>query len=425
MRGADRGDGPAGRVAAGAGAGGARLPGRLHRGGPRDGRPRAGPADHRGDGRRADRRAARDAIRWRPRRGSCPRAAAGSTSRPAAATRAEAHAAADAVATAMTPYALSSLVVSEPARMKALWRIREDGAGILTRSPDGGEAWPGWEDAAVPPERFGAYLREFDARARPARPPRRLLRALRRRLPARPDRLRPRVRGPGSRTSGRSWRTRPTSPSRTAGRCRASTATAPPAPSCCPGCTRRRSSGRSRSSRASGTPTAGSTRTASCDPRGWTTTCGCSSGCPPCATPRRSRSPHDRGSFARATRRCLGVGKCVTAHGGVMCPSFRATGEEMHSTRGTRPAAVRDGERPGGPGRLAVRRGGRGAGPVPVVQGVQARLPGRRRHGRLQDRVPRAALPRAACARWRTTRWARCPAGCTWWAGSRRGWWTR
>ena len=46
--------------------------------------------------------------------------------------------------------------------MKALWRIREDGAGILTRSPDGGEAWPGWEDAAVPPERFGAYLREFD-----------------------------------------------------------------------------------------------------------------------------------------------------------------------------------------------------------------------------------------------------------------------
>jgi Fe-S oxidoreductase len=28
------------------------------------------------------------------------------------------------------------------------------------------------------------------------------------------------------------------------------------------------------------------------------------------------------------------VGKCVTAHGGVMCPSWRATGEEMHSTRG-------------------------------------------------------------------------------------------
>ncbi len=25
---------------------------------------------------------------------------------------------------------------------------------------------------------------------------------------------------------------------------------------------------------------------------------------------------HDRGSFARATRRCLGVGKCITASGG-------------------------------------------------------------------------------------------------------------
>jgi Fe-S oxidoreductase len=43
---------------------------------------------------------------------------------------------------------------------------------------------------------------------------------------------------------------------------------------------------------------------------------------------------HDRGSFTRATRRCLGVGRCVTGHGGVMCPSYRATGEEMHSTRG-------------------------------------------------------------------------------------------
>ena len=63
----------------------------------------------------------------------------------------------------MRAYTRSVIVVDDPAAMKALWRIREDGAGILTRLPDGGEAWPGWEDAAVPPERFGAYLREFDA----------------------------------------------------------------------------------------------------------------------------------------------------------------------------------------------------------------------------------------------------------------------
>ncbi len=45
----------------------------------------------------------------------------------------------------------------------ALWRIREDGAGLGGRTPAGEPGWPGWEDAAVPPERLGAYLRDFDA----------------------------------------------------------------------------------------------------------------------------------------------------------------------------------------------------------------------------------------------------------------------
>ncbi len=44
-----------------------------------------------------------------------------------------------------------------------LWRIREDGAGLAGRTASGVQAWPGWEDAAVPPERLGAYLRDFDA----------------------------------------------------------------------------------------------------------------------------------------------------------------------------------------------------------------------------------------------------------------------
>jgi len=42
----------------------------------------------------------------------------------------------------------------------------------------------------------------------------------------------------------------------------------------------------------------------------------------------------DGGSFERATERCVGVGACRKADGGVMCPSYRATGEEKHSTRG-------------------------------------------------------------------------------------------
>jgi Fe-S oxidoreductase len=42
----------------------------------------------------------------------------------------------------------------------------------------------------------------------------------------------------------------------------------------------------------------------------------------------------DGGSLKRATERCVGVGACRKSEGGVMCPSYRATGEEQHSTRG-------------------------------------------------------------------------------------------
>ncbi len=57
---------------------------------------------------------------------------------------------------------LDSLVVTgAPAR--ALWRVREDGAGLGSRTPADEPAWPGWEDAAVPPPHLGAYLRDFAA----------------------------------------------------------------------------------------------------------------------------------------------------------------------------------------------------------------------------------------------------------------------
>ncbi|WP_327115939.1 FAD-binding oxidoreductase [Streptomyces sp. NBC_01341] len=60
--------------------------------------------------------------------------------------------------------ALDGTVVTDPAAMGTLWRIREDAAGTATRMPDGGgEAWPGWEDCAVPPARLGPYLRDFRA----------------------------------------------------------------------------------------------------------------------------------------------------------------------------------------------------------------------------------------------------------------------
>ncbi|HET6858937.1 MAG TPA: FAD-binding and (Fe-S)-binding domain-containing protein [Streptomyces sp.] len=59
--------------------------------------------------------------------------------------------------------ALDGAVVTDAAGQRALWRIREDASGTATRMPDGSEAWPGWEDCAVPPARLGAYLRDFRA----------------------------------------------------------------------------------------------------------------------------------------------------------------------------------------------------------------------------------------------------------------------
>jgi FAD/FMN-containing dehydrogenase/Fe-S oxidoreductase len=46
------------------------------------------------------------------------------------------------------------------------------------------------------------------------------------------------------------------------------------------------------------------------------------------------RFPNDHGSLANATLRCVGVGACRKAEGGVMCPSYMVTREEKHSTRG-------------------------------------------------------------------------------------------
>jgi FAD/FMN-containing dehydrogenase/Fe-S oxidoreductase len=57
--------------------------------------------------------------------------------------------------------ALDTRVVAEASEAAALWRIREDGAGLGAISLPR-PAYSGWEDAAVPPERLGAYLREFD-----------------------------------------------------------------------------------------------------------------------------------------------------------------------------------------------------------------------------------------------------------------------
>lgn len=56
---------------------------------------------------------------------------------------------------------LDDRLVTDAQEAASLWRIREDGAGLAARSLDR-PAYSGWEDAAVPPDRLGEWLREFD-----------------------------------------------------------------------------------------------------------------------------------------------------------------------------------------------------------------------------------------------------------------------
>ena len=44
--------------------------------------------------------------------------------------------------------------------------------------------------------------------------------------------------------------------------------------------------------------------------------------------------PDDDGAFSNATMRCVGVGACRKTNSGTMCPSYMATRDEQHSTRG-------------------------------------------------------------------------------------------
>ena len=58
--------------------------------------------------------------------------------------------------------AVDHRVVTDDREQAVLWRIREEGAGLATRTLPG-KALSGWEDAAVPPAKLGTYLRELDA----------------------------------------------------------------------------------------------------------------------------------------------------------------------------------------------------------------------------------------------------------------------
>jgi FAD/FMN-containing dehydrogenase/Fe-S oxidoreductase len=59
------------------------------------------------------------------------------------------------------PGAPSCRVMESPEAAKRVWEVRESGLGATSFVPGMADTWEGWEDAAVPPARLGAYLRDF------------------------------------------------------------------------------------------------------------------------------------------------------------------------------------------------------------------------------------------------------------------------
>ncbi|MBB4930367.1 FAD/FMN-containing dehydrogenase/Fe-S oxidoreductase [Lipingzhangella halophila] len=227
---------------------------------------------------------------------------------------------------------LESVVVTDPAHKQALWRVREEGAGLATRAPDGTEAWPGWEDAAVPPEKLGSYLRGFD------------------RLMERHGRdgvayghfgegcIHIRIDFDLASRAGR-------------GDFRAFMEEASDLVAEHGGSlSGEHGDGQARSEMlprmySEGVLKAFSTFKSIWDPRNMMNPGVIVDPAPidadlrvatvTSAPPTLLSYPEDQGDFARAMRRCMGVGKCRRHEGpGVMCPSYMVTEDEKHSTRG-------------------------------------------------------------------------------------------
>ena len=99
-----------------------------------------------------------------------------------------------------------------------------------------------------------------------------------------------------------------------------------------------------------------------------------------------SAYPGAGGGFQGAVEMCNNNGACRALAGGVMCPSYRVTRDERDVTRGranTLRLAI-TGQL--GPQRARLRRDGRDAQALRLLQGLPARMPDRRRHGADEDR---------------------------------------
>jgi FAD/FMN-containing dehydrogenase/Fe-S oxidoreductase len=61
------------------------------------------------------------------------------------------------------PGAPTMKLFTDDADMKHIWEVRESGLGATAFVPGEPDTWPGWEDSAVAPEKLGGYLRELRA----------------------------------------------------------------------------------------------------------------------------------------------------------------------------------------------------------------------------------------------------------------------
>jgi len=53
--------------------------------------------------------------------------------------------------------------VDDPVQEQHIWKVRESGLGATAHVPDKPITWEGWEDSSVPPQRLGEYLRQLRA----------------------------------------------------------------------------------------------------------------------------------------------------------------------------------------------------------------------------------------------------------------------
>lgn len=76
-------------------------------------------------------------------------------------TLAEATAHAHAVLETVPKNLVGYRLFTTPAEQRQIWSIREEGAAATNSVPGEPETYPGWEDAAVDPQRLSAYLHDF------------------------------------------------------------------------------------------------------------------------------------------------------------------------------------------------------------------------------------------------------------------------